>query len=191
MRKTGVERFGASALMIFAGSVLAALVLAGCGGNKSNGAAEPGKQISPAQQALEKKNFSSEPPPIQISTGDISGFKVAKPTVIVVKDINGFKSLKKRIFSHGVKQDNVADIDFKTRQAVALIMPKLQKGTIIVITDVHQEGNKIVLLVVKMLPGKNCAKPKYTPNPYQVVETRKMTPNTTTIKMKTNVAGAC
>lgn len=213
MSKTGIERLGPRALMLVAATVIVALVLAGCGDKKSsgsggnasgsdgantaaagdggNGATEAGKQTSAARKAEEKKNFSSEPPPIQISSGDKTGFSVSKPTALVVKSKNEFKALQRRIFSNGVKNEGLVAIDFRTRQAVVLVMPKLQKGVIVVIVDVHQQGDKIVVAAVKMMPGDNCGTPDFKPNPYHIVETRKMTPNTVVVNVKRNLSSPC
>lgn len=173
--------------------VLAALLLSGCGSDDDNGsksgagappgatgteaggaAVEAGKQRDPEDVEQEKENFSEEPPPVQLQTGDKSGFKVDEPTAVVAQSNKELRSLTKRLYSNGVPKEDVPPVDFKTRQAVAVMMPSQPKGTLMQITDIHEEGGKIQISIVRLLPGKDCPVGDYRPNPYSLVETRKM-----------------
>jgi hypothetical protein len=185
---------------------LIALVVSGCGSsNKSTAstatgpgatggakgdaaggyAVEAGKIRDPKDVAAEKKHFSAEPPPVQILTGNDTGYYVNKPTVIIAQSNSQWKAMKKKQFAHGIKKQEIAPIDFKTRQAVGLFLPTSPKGSELAITDVHQEGTTVVVTAVKLLNGKGCKAPPGKPRLFHIVETRKMTgaPN---VKIKIN-----
>lgn len=83
--------------------------------------------------------------------------------------------MMKKHFSNGVKKQVVAPIDCKTRQTVGLFLPKSPKGSQLAITDVHQEGDTIVVSAVKLLLGKGCPTSSTKPRLFHIVETRKMT----------------
>jgi predicted small secreted protein len=193
------------AVLIAALALVAAFVIAGCGDDKNSGSGRDGQdagQISeaeirdgklrdPKDIENEKKNFSAEPPPVQISTGDKSGINVSKPKLYLVNSTSEMRSLKKDIFSNGVKRQTIAPSDFKTRQVVGLVMPKQPKGTLVIISDVHQVGNSIVVGTVRLLRGKGCSTAPYRPNPYHLVETRKMTANSLKLEIKDSASSPC
>ena len=54
-------------------------------------------------------------------------------------------------------------------------MPKLKPGSLIAITDIFQNGKVIKVKTVELTRGDGCKAGKSKPNPWQVVETRKMT----------------
>lgn len=191
--KTGIRNNARWAtIVVFA--VFALFVAGGCGGNNQPSGAktgpgakagvpgneaggvtvEAGKVRSPQEIAQEKKHFSQEPPPVQILTGNTTGYLVNKPTVAIAQTTPEFRAMMKRHFSNGVKKQQVAPIDFKTRQAVGLFLPKSPKGSELAITDVHQEGDTVVVSAAKLLAGKNCKFPPGKPRLFHVVETRKM-----------------
>lgn len=188
------SRLRSAALMLAALLMLAAF--AGCGDDKDSGAetgkgappgvtgdeaggftVEAGKQRDPKDIAEEKKNFSDEPPPIQILSGDDTGYRVKKPTVVIARTAKEFAAMRKKHFTHGVKRENTAPIDFKDRQIVALFMPEVRKGTLIVIIDVHEAGGGVVVKATRLLPGKGCKTAKFKPHPFHMVETREMKGN--------------
>jgi hypothetical protein len=181
--------------MLAAVAVAIALALSGCGGsnngddtatspgapdgatgNAAGGAApEAGKQRSEKEKAQEAKSFSKEPPPIQIQSGNESGVSVSKPTAYVVRSTPEMRKLKKRVYSAGDNPEIWAPTDFKTRQFIGVFMPKSKPGALIAITDVYQNGTVIQVKTTELTRGDGCKAGKGRPNPWQVVETRKMT----------------
>lgn len=172
-------------------AVVSALIIAGCGGddNAQTGegappgatggeaggfAVEAGKQRDSKDLNEEEKAFSEEPAPIQILSGNETGYRVNKPTVVLVQSKKELSELSKTHFSRGVDKQTIAPIDYKTRQLVALVMPESPKGSLVAVTDVHEEDGKIVVEAVRLLPGKGCATGKTKPRPISFVETRQM-----------------
>lgn len=135
---------------------------------------EAGKQRDPKDIEQEKKHFSPEPPPIQILSGDNTGYRVDKPTVIIAKTAAEWKKMRATHFSRGVKRESLAPTDFKERQIVGLFMPKVKKGILVIITDVFEENGKINVKATRLLPGKGCRTAGFDPRPFHMVETRKM-----------------
>lgn len=149
---------------------------AGATGDAAGGAAaEAGKIRDPQDVANEKKAFSDEPPPIQISSGNESELNLKSPTAYIVQSNKELKKLRDDAFSNSKESQSWADTDFKTRQFVGVFMPKSEKGALIAITDIYQDGNDIVIKVTKLLSGEGCKTGGSRPTPWQVVETRKMT----------------
>lgn len=179
--------------LLAAFAVAISLALSGCGdnndgtatgpgapdgatGSAAGGAApEAGKQRSAQDKANEAKNFSKEPPPIQIQSGNESGVKVSKPTAYVVRTTPEMRKLRKRVYSSGSNSQIWVPTDFKTRQFIGVFMPKLSPGALIAITDVYQNGEIIQVKTTELTRGAGCKAGKDKPNPWQVVETRKMT----------------
>lgn len=148
----------------------------GATGTAAGGAAvEAGKQRDPQDVETEKKNFSKEPPPVQIDSGNASGIHVKKPTVYIVQSNKELKALRKKQFSKGVPSETWASTDFGTRQFVYVVLPESQKGSLLAITDIYQDGGTITVKAVHLLSGKGCKASGSKPRPWQVVETRKMT----------------
>lgn len=138
----------------------------GATGGTSGGAA--GTKPAPADTK------GTEPPPIQLLAGELSGIIVSKPTVIVVHSEKKWEALQKRIFSHGVKPRPVSGTDFSTRQIIGLFMPKQPPGTLMSITRISQKNGKLIVTAAKIKPGKNCKRPAYKTNPFHLVDTRQM-----------------
>jgi hypothetical protein len=167
-----------------AGSETGKGATAGTPGEEAGGVTvEAGKVRSQKEIDQEKKHFSQEPPPVQILTGSTTGYKVNKPTAIIAQSGTEFKAMKAKHFSNGVPKETIAPIDFKTRQAVGLFLPKSPKGSELAISDVHQEGDTIVITAVELLPGKGCTTGSLRPRLFHIVETRKMT-NAPNVKIK-------
>lgn len=134
------------------------------------------KAEDPDDSNKDTNKISKEPPPVQILTGNYTGVIVKKPTVMVVQSEKARRAMINEIFSHGVKrQPNVAGSSFKDRQQVGLFLPKSPKGTVVVITDVHQDGDHVVVTAVELTNGDGCKNAGEKPRPFHVVETRKMT----------------
>ncbi len=147
----------------------------GATGEEAGGfAVEAGKQRDPKDVAEEKKNFSSEPPPIQILTGEDTGYRVNGPTVVVAQSKSEFKKMVKTHFSHGVKRQDIVPIDYSTRQLVGLFLPQSKPGVLIVITDISEVDARIVVKATRLLPGKGCKTGGKRLHPFHIVETRKM-----------------
>jgi hypothetical protein len=140
---------------------------------------------------VEEQTFSKEPPPVQILVGNTTGYHVNKPTVIVAKTAKEFSAMKKMHFSHGVKKEPTAPVDLKTRQVVGLFMPKNRPGTEAVVTDVHEEGDTIVVSGIKLLPGENCKYSGPKTRPFHFVETRKMKATKIRVKVETQKSSPC
>ena len=188
MRVSKISR----AITLIAAIALLAFVVAGCGddndgsetgagapagatGSEAGGAAvEAGKQRDPKAVEQERKEFSQEPPPVQLQTGDRSGYSVKKPTVVIAQSNKELNSLTKKIYSDGVDKQDVPPVDFRTRQAVLVQMQDLPRGSLMQIQDVHTENGTMVVRVAQLKPGKGCKRPNYKPNPFNLVETRKM-----------------
>lgn len=173
--------------------VLGVVALAGCGSDSNNSAGSSGStgainegqgsndadtNIKPADPNDANKDtnaISSEPPPVEILTGDDTGIQVEAPTVIIARTSAESKALLKRHFSHGVKVDrNMAGTNFKDRQIVGVFLPRSARGTLAIITDVHQEGDHAVVTAVRLTKGKGCKAAGPRPRPFHIVETRKM-----------------
>ncbi|MBJ7355205.1 MAG: hypothetical protein JHC98_10315 [Thermoleophilaceae bacterium] len=155
---------------------------AGATGDAAGGAAvEAGKQRTEKEIQDEKKNFSTEPPPVSLQQGERSGYNVSKPTIVIARSQSELNSLKKKLKAKGVSTE-IAPVDFKTRQAVAVVFPKLPPGTLTQISDIHEEDGKIVVTAVRVEPGKGCPTGKST-NPFSIVETRTMK-GTPTLKIQ-------
>lgn len=129
----------------------------------------------PEDSNKDTNRVSKEPPPVQILTGNYTGVIVDKPTVMIIQSSKARKAMLDEIFSKGVKrQPSVAGSVFKDRQQVGLFLPKSPKGSVVVITDVHQEGDRVVVTAVELTNGKGCKNAGAKPRPFHVVETRKM-----------------
>lgn len=173
-------------------AVMALGLLAGCGdddsgtetgkgappgvtGDEAGGfTVEAGKQRDPKDIAEEKENFSSEPPPIQILSGDQTGYRVDEPTAVVARSNKEFAAMRKEHFSNGVKKEDIVPIDFTERQLVGVFMPESKRGVLISITDIYEDNGKVIVKTTRLLPGKGCNTSKTKPHPFHMVETRKM-----------------
>jgi hypothetical protein len=148
----------------------------GAKGGESGGAAvEAGKQRSDEDKKNEAENFSEEPPPIQIQSGGRSGYSVNKPTVVVMRTQSEANAFKKKLYA-GLSSDEKApwaSTDFKSRQFVAIVLPKSKAGTQVMITDISQNGKTIKVKAVQLGPGAGC-KASGKASPWHVVETRQM-----------------
>jgi hypothetical protein len=163
---------------------------AGATGSAAGGAAvEAGKQVSPEEKAQQAKNFSKEPPPVQIQAGVTSGYKTDKPKAVVLNSNQAVRAIRKKIYSDGSQRQDWAGTDFATRQLMILVMPHLKNGSESAITDVYTDGKVIKVKVVEFTPGDGC-KSHYKTNPWQVVETRKM-PGTPTVVVTKQKASPC
>lgn len=146
---------------------------AGAGGSADGGhAVEEGKQRDPQDVQQEKETYSEEPPPVQLQSGDRSDFKVKEATLELA---HSQKELNAIIRKLGIKSSDVAPVDFKTRQVVLVQLPKQPRGTLMQVSDVSVQNGVVTARAVALAPGKNCPAVKYSPNPFNVVETRKMT----------------
>lgn len=161
----------------------------GARGSEDGGfAVEAGKQRDPKEVQQEKETFSNEPPPVQLQSGDRSDFKVDKPTVVIARSEKEVNSLIRKL---GVKSKDVAPVDFRTRQAVLVQMPKEPRGTLMQILDVSVREGVIVVRAARIAPGKGCPRPDYRPNPFNFVETRLMKEQKTTLKIEEVPNGSC
>lgn len=164
---------------------------AGATGNAAGGAApEAGKIRDPQDVENEKKNFSDEPPPIQISSGNESELKLDDPKAYIVQSNKELKKMRTDAFNNSKESQSWAATDFKTRQFVGVFMPKSEKGSLIAITDIYQDGDDIVIKVTKLLNGEGCKTGNTRPAPWQVVETRKMT-GTPALKVTDQESSPC
>lgn len=190
------------ALLLVSVAAMLALAMAGCGGdddksgsadttsadgeyggvstetgedapaNPSTAGQEPGK---PADEAKEESENFNQPPPIQLKAGSVSGYRVSKPTAVVVRTQKEEDAMLDRLFSNGVKEELVVGTDFKDRQVVGVFLPKSPKGTQLSITEVYPaKSGKIRILATKMPRGKGCPTQGPAPRPYMIVETAKM-----------------
>lgn len=151
---------------------------AGATGDAAGGAAvEAGKQRTPEEVQKEKQSYSVEPPPVQLQSADKSGYKVSKPTIVMVRSESELSDIKAKLKTTGVNPE-VAPVDFKTRQVVTVVFPKLPAGTLTQVVDIHEAKGKIIVSAVKVTPGKGCAGGKQN-NPWAMVETRAMKGETT------------
>lgn len=189
-------------------AVLAAVVIAGCGSDDSNtatgagapdgatgsaaggAAVEAGKQRDPEAVAEEKKNFSKEPPPVQIQSGNVSGYKVNKPTAVIVNSLKEQKALRAKVYAGDIPSSPWAATDYATRQMVGVFMPKSPKGSLIAVSDIFQNGQVIKIKTVQLLRGEGCKASGSRPNPWQVVETRKMS-GTPVVQLVTQKSSPC
>lgn len=160
--------------------ILMLLVLAvaavGCGKNSSNANSTNAGPTSDRVPVPDKTRFSSEPPPVQTLGGPDTGFRVSKPTAIIVRSLSEQTALYKKHFSHGVKREQPPGTDFKTRQLVGAFVPKQKAGTELVILGVSQDNQtkKVRVEVLLMAPGAGCSSKGIPRYPFHVVETRKM-----------------
>ena len=192
-------RFELRTLFLVALMAVSLVAVAGCGGDDdaasngsqsadTSGATEATDQASLEEKAkkgqlteeeakrIEEENFSEEPPPIQILTNADTGYRVNKPTVVIVQSNSELKALKKKHFSNGVKRQEIAPIGLgpDKRQLVAVIMPQDKAGALVAVNDVHEEDGKIVVTAVRLLPGKGCESLGSKVRPVSWVETRAM-----------------
>lgn len=116
----------------------------------------------------------TEPPPVQLLAGDLSGVFVSRPKVIISRTEKQWTALQKRIFSHGVEQRSAVGTDFNTRQVVGIFMPKQPPGTLTDITGIRQQKGKIIVYATRIRPGKGCKHPAYKTRPFHIVDTRQM-----------------
>lgn len=162
---------------------------AGTGGDADGGhAVEEGKQRDPKDVQQEKETFSEEPPPVQLQSGDRSDFKVKKATL---EFAHSQKELSALIRSLGIKSSDVAPVDFKTRQVVLVQLPQQPRGTLMQISDVSVQNGVVTARVARLLPGDGCSTTKYRPNPFNLVETRKMTESKTAVVVEDVKSSAC
>ena len=175
--------------------LLGAAALAGCGSNNNNKSIAIGSPAAggatntqvttgkvgstaetqdPNDSNKDTNKISKEPPPVQILTGNYTGIYVSKPTIRIVQSNKDRKALLNEHFSHGVQREPVAATTFTDRQLVGLFFPKSKKGTVVVITDVHQEGDHVVVTAVELTNGQGCKNKGPAPRPFHIVETRKM-----------------
>lgn len=151
-------------------------------------AVEAGKQRDPKEVQQEKETFSEEPPPVQLQTDDLSDFHVSKPTLVF---IHSQKEMNQIIRKLGVKKSDVAPVQFETRQAVLVQMPTEAKGTMMQIQDVSVRNGVITVRAARLRNGKGCPTAKYKPNPYNLVETRKMTESKSALKVEDVATSPC
>lgn len=201
------SKFPSSFLVLLVAVFAVGLFAAGCGSDNSDGSAsgegtpagtsgsadgghavEEGKQRDPKAVQQEKETFSQEPPPVQLQSGDRSDFSVSKPTLVIASSQGELNSLIRKL---GVKKADVAPVDFKTRQAVLVQMPTESRGTLMQIQDVSIQNGVVTARVARLTPGKGCGKPKYEPNPFNLVETRKMTETKTAVKVEEIDSSPC
>ena len=123
---------------------------------------------------IEEENFSEEPPPIQILTGAETGYRVNKPTAVVVQSKKELAALKKKHFSRGVKREPIAPVGLGERQIVAVYLPQDKGGALVAINDIHEEDGKIVISAVRLIPGEGCTDLGPKVRPFHWVETRAM-----------------
>lgn len=146
---------------------------AGAQGSEAGGAAvEAGKQRPSDELEDEKKTYGEEPPPVQLQTGNVSGYKVKKPTVVIVNSKSELNDLRKKLRGPGV-HTTVVPVDFKTRQIVAVVLPPSKAGDLLQVVQVNEKNGKIAVQAVRLTPGDGCKDTKPT-NPFALVETRKM-----------------
>lgn len=167
-------------------AVLAILVLfsavffAGCGGDSEDSAGVTpvagSNDVPDAVGGSTDGTITNEPPPVQVLSGLETGKRVSKPTVIVVRSRSQYQSLLKQHFSNGVKKADLPGTDFKSRQVVALFVPKQKAGTQLFIDGINEDrkNKKVIVKAVLMPPGEGCdtkGQPRY---PFHFVETRTM-----------------
>ncbi len=165
----------------------------GAEGDESGGAAvEAGKQRSEEDKANEAENFSKEPPPIQIQSGNASGYSVNKPTAVIIKSNAEAKKWQREIYSGAGKAGKApwASTDFKTRQFVAVFLPSSAAGTQVAITDISGNGSTVKVEAIRLKPGSGCKESGGEANPWQVVETRKMS-GTAKLELETQSSSPC
>lgn len=162
---------------------------AGATGSEAGGAAvEAGKQRPANEVEQEQKTYGAEPPPVQLQTGERSGYSVSKPSVFVVSSNKELRALQKKLKAPGV-ESTVVPVDFKNRQVVAVVFPKSPPGTLTQVTNVQEKDGKIVVTAAKITRGEGCEAGKST-NPFALVETRAMD-GRPTLKLETTQNGAC
>ncbi|MGB0872547.1 MAG: hypothetical protein ACPGWS_00740 [Solirubrobacterales bacterium] len=145
---------------------------AGATGNEAGGfAVEAGKQRDPKDVERESE-FTSEPPPVQVLNGNETGYHVNKPTVVIARSNKELKAMEKKHFDNGVERQEIAPVDFKTRQVVGLFLPESQRGALVAVSDVSQNGEEIKIKATLLLPGKGCESRGPRPRPFHWVETR-------------------
>lgn len=169
-------------------AVCFALAATGCGDDDND--KKPVQYQDPQHQAEEEANFSEEPPPVQILAGFTSGYYVDQPTVEIVRTEAEMKALKKKHFDHGVRKETVAPTTWGERQVVGAFLPQDKPGALLTVTDVFEQGDKIVVKAVKLLPGKGCGYAEEKPRPFHMVETRNMK-GEPDLQIKTQRASAC
>lgn len=133
----------------------------------------PGATGSDEGSKTKAAKYVMEPPPIQILNGDDSGYRVKKPTVVVVNSQRAMNKLRARHFSKGVKREDVVPVSFKQdRQLVAVFMPQEPKGTQLSILSVSTNGSKLKVDARLLLPAKGCRVKGTGTRPFGWVETR-------------------
>jgi hypothetical protein len=152
---------------------------------------DDGKVSAEEAKKIEENSISQEPPPIQVLTGNTTGYYVNKPTVVVARTAKEWSALKKKHFSHGVKREPIAPVEWGERQVVGLFMPKGKKGDLLNITDVHQEGDTVVVTAVVVKPGEGCKFSGPRPRPFHMVDVRKMEATQTKIILKKQESSPC
>lgn len=161
---------------------------AGATGDAAGGfAVEAGKKRD-EKDVEQEEAYSPEPPPVQLQTGDRSDLNVDEPTLEIARSNAELAKLRKQL---GLKRSEVAAVDFGTRQVVVVQMPSEARGTLMQIQDISVRNGVITARVARVLPGEGCARPDYKPNPFNMVETRKMTETKTKILVEDVNNGAC
>lgn len=155
---------------------------AGATGNADGGfAVEAGKKRTEEDIKAEQA-YSPEPPPVQLAAGERSDYKVKKPTILIIRSEKELESTRRKL---GLKPTEVAPVDFKTRQAVLAQMPKEPSGTLMQIKDVSVgDAGTIRVRVARVVPGEGCKVAKRATNPFNLVETRKMTEKETKVEIE-------
>lgn len=167
---------------------------AGAKGDQAGGfAVEAGKIRNSDDVKQEQEEFSGEPSPVQVLSGDKSGVRSEKPKIFVVRTQKEYNAMMKQHFSHGVKKQPVAPTDWATRQHIGVFFPEEKKGTIVQVVDVSEskDGEKMLVRVAVLTPGKGCGVPSYTPRPFSIVETRKMSAETAELVVDAQPQSAC
>lgn len=174
--------------------VVVSFVAVGCGDDPNAPEAnsnEPQKQRSAEDVANEAKNFE-QPPPVQILYGDKTGIRTDEPIVRVVRSHADMKKLKKEHFSKGLREDFVAETDYKTRQIIGVFAPKQRPTTVLTVVDVYpnKDKNSFTVEAVLLVPPKDCDLPKGSPRPFNVVESALMK-GEPVLKLKKQEASSC
>lgn len=132
-----------------------------------------------------------EPPPIQILSGEDSGYRVKKPTVVIVKSQRAMNKLLAKHFSQGVKRQEVVPVPFKQdRQLVAVFMPQKEKDALVTIVSVSSNGKTIKVDARLLLPGKGCTVTGTRTRPFAWVETAAI-PGTPTVEVERQRSTDC
>lgn len=164
----------------------------GTSGSSDNGQSTDSDSGDRSQGSSSEAGFKPEPPPIQLYVNGTSDVNVSKPTVKIAKNQRQLDALIKSQASKASDRPTVPVNFNEDRQAIALFMPKSPRGSQVTVTGVSNNGEKIRVEALMLVPTKGCkVDGPSNPRPTAWVETRQLPGRDVTVVVTKGPLGGC